>query len=229
MFESPFPPFISFCCLEEGEPSLHPVLAEEAACLSASAVEKRKKEFAMGRSCAHQALDPFGMAHVPILKHKNRAPIWPESMVGTLSHASRWAAAAVGEKTKVRGIGLDLEDLDRSVNLDIQRHVCRKEEREWLSQFDPSQQDRNLKILFSAKESIFKCFFPIAEVFLNFHDAEIQLNAEDSRFEFTLLKESGPHIPVGFQHFGTFRIVEHMVLTSIWIPPIASSSINKDL
>lgn len=217
MFDSPFPSHIEFCCQHEDQPRVFPIFPEEEALLTSAAVEKRQKEFFLGRDCAHQALSAFQMGHVPILKKKNRAPIWPDSMVGSITHSRNWAAAAVAETSKVGGVGIDLEDLRRTVNLDIQRHVCREREADWLAQFSEEQQDYYLKIIFSAKESIFKCYFPISEIFLNFEDAEIVLNEEKSQFEFTLLRACGPGIEIGYRHYGTYQVADQMVLTAIWI------------
>lgn len=217
MFSTPFPEHIKFCCLESATSSSYPIFKEEEFCIQSVTVEHRRTEFLLGRACAHQALADFHLAHLPILRNENRAPIWPESIVGSISHTENWAVAAVGQRSHVKGIGIDIENLQRSVNLRIQRHICVPQEKEWLAQFPPDQLEVFLKIIFSAKESIFKCFHPLTGVYLDFRDAQVVLNDNSSDFEFTLLKTCGSDFPEGFQYKGTYQIVQNMVLTSIWV------------
>ena len=82
-------------------------------------------------------------------------------------------AAAAGKTSDVSGIGIDLEDLERQVDSRITRHVCIPEEQKWLQECGEDFLEQNLKIIFSAKESIFKAFFPYTRTYLHFHDARI--------------------------------------------------------
>jgi len=217
MFSTPFPEQIKFCCLESATLSSYPILEEEKACLQSVKVEPRRTEFLLGRACAHQALAAFHLSHLPILRNENRAPIWPASIVGSISHTENRAVAAVGQRAFVKGIGLDIENLQRPVNIGIQRHVCVSQEKEWLSQFPPDQLEFFVKIIFSAKESIFKCLHPLTGIYLDFRDARIGLVDNPLGFKFTLLKACGSDFPEGFQHTGAYQIVQNMVLTSTWI------------
>ncbi len=217
MFSTPFPEQIKFCCLENATLPSYPILKEEAACLQSVKGEHRRAEFLLGRACAHQALAAFHLSHFPILRNENRAPIWPESIVGSISHTENRAAAAVAQRTSVKGIGIDIENLQRPVNIGIQRHVCVSQEKEWLAQFPSDQLEIFLKIIFSAKESIFKCFHPLTGIYLDFRDARIVLVENPLGFKFTLLKACGSDFPKGFQHTGAYQIVQNMVLTSTWI------------
>src|SRR5215469_16812348 len=70
-----------------------PLRPAEAA-IVARAVEKRRAEFATGRACAHAALDAWGAPDAPLLPGPDRAPLWPDGFVGSISHA-RGACAAV--------------------------------------------------------------------------------------------------------------------------------------
>lgn len=217
MFSTPFPEYIKFCCLESSSLSSYPALKEEEACIQSVKAEHRRNEFLLGRACAHQALSTFHLSHLPILRNENRSPIWPKSIVGSISHTENWAVAAVGKQTAVKGIGIDIENLHRAVNLGIQRHVCISREAEWLAQFSSEQMEFFLKIIFSAKEAIFKCYHPLTGVYLDFKDAWVFLPENSPCFEFTLLKDCGADFPQGFQHKGAYQIVQNMVLTSTWV------------
>ena len=117
---------------------------------------------------------------------QTREPLWPEGISGAITHSGKWAAAAAGKTSDVSGIGIDLEDLERQVDSRISRHVCIPEEQKWLQECGEDFLEQNLKIIFSAKESIFKAFFPYTRTYLHFHDARILM-------EQTLFQKSKPN------------------------------------
>ena len=117
----------------------------------------------------------------------------------------------------VSGIGIDLESLSRVVDFNIRRHVCVDKEREFLESLPTEQANRYLRIIFSAKESIFKCFFPISQTYLYFQDAEIIIDENNSEFSFSLSKACAGITSAGFQHYGRFSIMDNLLLTSIYI------------
>ena len=218
MFSSPFPEFISFFC-EHLSDSTDFILHPEEEKISASfGSSKRRAEFSLGRYCAHRALSKFELESVPILRiAETREPCWPESVRGSITHSEGFAAAAVGFAKDVSGIGIDLESLSRVVDFNIRRHVCVDKEREFLESLPTEQANRYLRIIFSAKESIFKCFFPISQTYLYFQDAEIIIDENNSEFSFSLLKACTGITSAGFQHSGRFSIKDDLLLTSIYI------------
>ncbi len=218
MFSSPFPEFISFFC-EHLSSSHDFLLHPEEENISASfGSSKRRAEFSLGRYCAHRALSKFEMESVPILRNaETREPCWPKSVRGSITHSGEIAAAAVGWTKDISGIGIDLENLARDVDFNISRHVCVETELEWLKNLSPELAKRGLRIIFSAKESIFKCLFPISQTYLYFKDATITINEDNSDFSFILLKACSGITKVGFQHKGRFTIKDNMLLTSIYL------------
>ena len=48
--------------------------------------QKRLSDFATGRYCAMKALEQFGIQDAIIPIGEDRAPIWPEGIVGSISH-----------------------------------------------------------------------------------------------------------------------------------------------
>ena len=218
MFSSPFPEFISFFC-EHLSSSHDFLLHPEEEVISASfGSSKRRAEFSLGRYCAHRALSKFELESVPILRNtESREPYWPKSVRGSITHSEGFAAAAVGLAKDVSGIGIDLESLSRIVDFNIRRHVCVEKEREFMESLAAEQANRYLRIIFSAKESIFKCFFPISQTYLYFQDAEIIIDENNSEFSFSLSKACTGITSAGFQHSGRFSIKDDLLLTSIYI------------
>ena len=174
MLPNPFPDHISFCLLpihSTSNQKLHP--AEENYFSQLSSVS-RKEHYRSGRICAGEVLSKLGARGQPVLRDpQTREPLWPEGISGAITHSGNWAAAAAGKTSDVSGIGIDLEDLERQVDSRISRNVCIPEEKKWLQECGEDCLEQNLKIIFSAKESIFKAFFPYTRTYLHFHDARI--------------------------------------------------------
>ena len=137
------------------------------------AVPKRVGEFAAGRICARRALAEFGIIDFPIRVADDRQPIWPQQMVGSITHTSGFCAAAIGEKKRFAGIGLDSEVVGH-VGSDIWPTICVPRESEWLSSLRVSEQSAAAALLFSAKEAFYKCQYPLAGEWLDFHDLFIE-------------------------------------------------------
>ena len=237
MLPNPFPDHISFCLLpihSTSNQKLHP--AEENYFSQLSSVS-RKEHYRSGRICAGEVLSKLGTLGQPVLRDpQTREPLWPEGISGAITHSGKWAAAAAGKTSDVSGIGIDLEDLERQVDSRISRHVCIPEEQKWLQEWGEDFLEQNLKIIFSAKESIFKAFFPYTRTYLHFHDARIMMeqtffqksksgslskkekNSEPEKFEFVYLllndkviSQTGISEGKGKVHF-----FENYVLTSLF-------------
>ncbi len=218
MFPSPFPEYINFFCSDLATPPVFPLLPEEEIFLKTIGSSKRQAEFILGRRCVHQALSKFKLESAPVLRNpETREPCWPESVRGSITHSGKMAAAAVGWTKEISGIGIDLESFSREIDFNISRHVCVETELEWLKNLSPELAKRGLRIIFSAKESIFKCLFPISQTYLYFKDATITINEDNSDFSFILSKACSGITKVGFQHKGRFTIKDNMLLTSIYL------------
>jgi len=219
MFSSPFPNFINFYCERQlSSRSDYLLLPEETEFLSTLCSSKRRAEFSLGRYCARRALSGFKLESEPILRNPaTKEPCWPESIKGSITHSEGLAAAAVGMEKDISGVGIDVENLSRGVNFNIRRHVCVEAERKYLESLSPEQANRDLRIIFSAKESIFKCLFPISRTYLYFQDATVTIDEKNSGFTFILSKACADITPEGFQHYGRYSIAESLLLTSIYI------------
>ena len=218
MFSSPFPDFISFCCGQNPADQNFRLLPEEQAIAESFGSQKRLAEFTMGRIYAHEALSMFGLESEPILRnHETREPCWPDSVWGSITHSAGFAAVAIGLKKEIKGVGIDLESFSRSVDFNIRRLVCVDSELEWLESLPTKQANRALRIIFSAKESIFKCFYPGTKTYLTFKDAAVTINETENNFSFTIFKSCPGIIQQGFPHHGRYSEMDKMLLTSVYI------------
>jgi len=218
MFSSPFPEFISFYCGHNSSKQDFLLLPEEQAIAESFGSQKRRAEFTLGRIYAHRVLSRFSLESEPILRNpETREPCWPDSVWGSITHSAGFVAVAVGLKKEIRGVGIDMESLSRSVDFNIRRHVCVDSELEWLESLPTKQANRALRIIFSAKESIFKCLYPGTKTYLTFKDAEVSLNETEKNFSFNIFKSCPVGIHQGFKHHGRYSEIDKMLLTSVYI------------
>ncbi|MBR1240310.1 4'-phosphopantetheinyl transferase superfamily protein [Bradyrhizobium sp. AUGA SZCCT0274] len=166
---SPFPDWIGFGSASADEPELSEPSPEEWAALPAGCVAARRQTFALGRAAARCAFEALGRDPVPVLINGDRSPIWPEGTVGSITHTDTCAAAAVAPAARTAGLGLDIEDITKTQTIDIARLVASPAEQVWLAG-DP---DRLIRV-FSAKEAIYKAFYPRHGKFFGFEAVELE-------------------------------------------------------
>lgn len=218
---SPFPAPFGFACVSAqdlGDYTPHP---DEMKCLSTKAVESRRTEFFLGRLAAYRALQALGVTPEPVLKGKQREPLWQKGIVGAITHKADVALAVVARKSTACGVGVDLESLDKPVSFKISTKVCTEPERAWLEEV-PAEKDRRLKMIFSAKEAGFKAFFPIERIYLGYQDAELSWKEETQRFRGVLLKGAGDRHPVGTSFEVGCQIIDKLVFSFLSLPPLDS-------
>ncbi len=158
-------------------PPLHP--AEER--YVRNAVPKRREEFAAGRACARAALERFGVRAAVLPRCADRTPLWVEGFVGSITHCPGAVAAAVARTAQVRSLGIDIE-LAEPLPPELRATIATGRERAQLARASSRCEGDAFKILFSAKESFFKCHFMLARRMLEFEDVEIELDLEAGRF-----------------------------------------------
>ena len=189
------------------------LLVEERAVIAVS-VPRRREEFTLGRSCARRALRTLGQPPCPILPGIHREPMWPPGFVGSITHCSGYCAAAVAQADEIVTVGIDAE-LDEPLPGGVLEQVAVPMELEWLR----SRLNGGIcwdRLLFSAKESAFKAWFPLAERWLGFDDARIVFAPDAATFEAQLLVE-GPLVRgVEVRSFtGRYLVRDGLVLTAI--------------
>ncbi|GMA97722.1 4'-phosphopantetheinyl transferase superfamily protein [Pelosinus sp. IPA-1] len=194
---------------------------EEVKIISAKAVQKRKVEFYLGRAAARSALSQINIYKIPVHKGVNSEPLWPKGVVGAISHSDGVAIAVTAFKDRTAGIGVDLELINRKISEDIVKEVCTFREEAWVNQ-NPMQKSERLLMIFSAKESAYKAFFPIANVALNYSDAELFWNEEFGSFSGRLLKSAGGDYEKGYMFEVGCRIIDKYIFTYMKLPPISS-------
>jgi 4'-phosphopantetheinyl transferase EntD len=151
-----------------------PLYPEEQAVV-ARAVAKRRREFGAVRLCARRAMEKLGVPPQPVLPGERGAPRWPEGITGSMTHCQGYCAAALVRATELASLGIDAEPhapLPDGV-LDAVALPGEQQRTRALSAAHPSVHwDR---LLFSAKESVYKAWFPLTGRWLDFLEADIEI------------------------------------------------------
>jgi 4'-phosphopantetheinyl transferase EntD len=131
----------------------------------------RRHEFTQARACAHRALIQLGSPASPIVLGSHREPIWPEGIIGSITHCRGYWAAAVAKRGDMISFGIDAEPHEVS-GPSILENITRPAEREALKSLAGVGVLWELVIL-SAKECVYKAWFPVTRYWLDFMDVEI--------------------------------------------------------
>lgn len=145
-------------------------LYPEEADLVRRSVQKRQQEFTTVRHCARQALGVLGLPPGPVLPDRHGAPRWPPAVVGSLTHCDGYRAAALAHRTHLTMLGIDAEP-HAPLPHGILESIALRSELAWARAAPPGlHRDR---LLFSAKESVYKAWYPHTGQRLEFEDAEL--------------------------------------------------------
>jgi 4'-phosphopantetheinyl transferase EntD len=193
------------------------VFPEETA-IVARAVDKRRCEFGSARACARTALAELGVEPVAIPVGERGAPEWPPGIVGSITHCDGYRGAAVAHSRDMLTIGIDAEPHEllpsgvlETVSLPAERVMLRE-----LAAAAPGTcWDR---LLFCAKESVYKAWFPLARCWLGFQDARITICPTEGAFSADLLipASAGDGVPSGFT--GRWLVRDGLIVTAIAVP-----------
>jgi enterobactin synthetase component D len=167
------------CLVTTQDTAKHEVLFAAEEEYISMAVPKRKSEFRLGRWSARKALQFFNVDPCPILAGANREPIWPRGYVGSITHCEGFYAAAVARDTTHHSLGIDAEQ-NRSIPPEIRDQIMTVMEKKWYNL--TLHKDKTDLLIFSAKESIFKCLYPLVNHYIDF--LEIDLIIDRSYLQF---------------------------------------------
>jgi 4'-phosphopantetheinyl transferase EntD len=158
---------------EFGDAPLYP--EEEA--LMARAVDKRRREFTVVRSCARRAMEKLGVSPQPLLPGERGAPQWPQGLTGSMTHCEGYCAAALVRAGDLASLGIDAEP-HAPLPEGVLSAVALPAEAERLGRLAVDRPEVHWdRLLFSAKESVYKAWFPLTRKWLDFSEADIDLTA----------------------------------------------------
>ena len=154
---------------------------EEEILLKNTLSKKRKIHVIAGRSCAHLSIKKlFPEKDSPILRGYLGEPLWPDGIVGSISHTENCFAAAVASKDNYINIGIDVERYSSVFENIRPTLIADQNEIDKLIRF--MDQAHALWHLFSLKESFIKCFSPFLKMKLGFNACKITSYSQNGSF-----------------------------------------------
>lgn len=220
---------VSVSVMEARADSLHNVLFPEEELALGQAVEKRRSEFNTGRECARKALVGLGLPAQPIPSGARGEPLWPAGIVGSITHCEGYRACAVAHAREFIALGIDAEP-HGPLPAGVLSEIARAEELSRLRELSLAAPGIHWdRLLFSAKESIYKAWFPLVGRSLEFDDAEVCIDSLRETFSARLLVLT-PSLPDGPPPTlsGRWLVRDGLVLTAIVIGAQTPISINEN-
>ena len=177
----------------------------------------RKSDSNLGRAATYKALRGLGFSQPPVVPKGERGmPLWPEGVVGSITHCENFSVAAVAKQTDYRCLGIDFQKF-RSLKKPLSLRICTAREREWCSEAGEGAEDLAISI-FSAKESVFKAFFPLVRRYFGFHAVELSPTELPNTFRVVLLEGLSAEFPPGFGFEAHIQFFSDAVFTWVFIP-----------
>ncbi|MBB4980344.1 MULTISPECIES: 4'-phosphopantetheinyl transferase family protein [Streptomyces] len=195
---------------------------EEAAAVARSVVG-RQREFATVRLCARLALRRLGLPETPLTPGPRGEPRWPDGVAGSMTHCAGYRAAALARTSDVLSLGIDAEPaapLPEGVLAGVSLPGERRHLDALTARTPGVPWDR---LLFSAKESVFKTWYPLTRRELGFEEAAVDFEPapdphghDTGTFTARLLVPGPVTGRVRRNHFtGRWLVREGVVLTAI--------------
>ncbi|MFC5170989.1 4'-phosphopantetheinyl transferase family protein [Streptomyces mutomycini] len=228
MIEEILPAGVRFA--EAFDDDLAPGLFPEEEALVARAVHKRVSEFGTVRRCARAALATLGVPPAPLLPGRRGEPRWPAGIVGSMTHCIGYRGAVVARSAEFVSLGIDAEP-DEQLPPDVLSVVSLPEERDRMARQGRNGEGSAVhadRLLFSAKEAVFKAWYPLTRQELDFTEASIAFTyatARSGTFDARLLVP-GPELDGGrLDGFtGRWTAGQGLVLTAIAVPTRATTA-----
>jgi enterobactin synthetase component D / holo-[acyl-carrier protein] synthase len=207
-------------------------LYPEEALAVARAAENRRREFAAVRHCARSALAALGVPPVAVPAELDapepwarRAPVWPPGITGSMTHCDGYRAAVAARQELLLAVGIDAEPHD-ALHAGVLDRVSLAEERVMLAALAARRPDVAWdRLLFSAKESVYKAWYPLTRAWLGFEECRVEITA-DGELRAVLLVP-GPEVAgVRLGEFaGRWRALPRHLATMITVPAVSGGPV----
>jgi 4'-phosphopantetheinyl transferase EntD len=187
-------------------------LRDEEEALIEGAVEKRQQEFRAGRHAAHTALARLNAPDLPLLRGERREPLWPAGFAGSIAHCRGLCIAACARSNEVGGLGIDVEPLE-PLPRGVGRYIHTDAEAAFIGENPGTYPER---LIFSAKESLYKCYYPLVQRFFGFQAVTLTFDLQHGRYRFTPTEQSEISFPAG-RFEGRFAIGDNHLVTACYL------------
>ncbi len=183
------------------------------------AVPRRRSEFVTARRCARAALAQLGIPPAPIGRAERGAPQWPEGVAGSITHCEGYRAAAVCRTgDPLLSLGIDAEPHAPLPPSIVGMVVTAAEMPTFERLARHNSEIAWDRLIFSAKESVFKAWYPLTRREVDFQDCRIDIHPAAGTIMGTLLIDDAGRWPHLNEFSGHFTVARGLVLTAIAVP-----------
>jgi 4'-phosphopantetheinyl transferase EntD len=169
---------------------------------------KRRREFAVGRTCARRALEQLGLEPVGIPVGTMREPVWPRGVVGSIAYCDAHCVVAAADDQSVLSLGIDIEPAGR-IAPSVSDIVTTEEERRWL--VDKEDSDLAATLLFVLKEAASKAWSPLTRRRLEPRQVAIEVHPSTATFSAAVCLDpphsKWPAAGAGRYHLGADKVI----------------------
>ncbi|MEU1124754.1 4'-phosphopantetheinyl transferase superfamily protein [Streptomyces sp. NPDC005899] len=220
MIERLLPPYVASADTHETDAPAGTLYPEEEA-LVATSVPKRRHEFAAARGCARRAMAALGIPPAPVLRGRRGMPLWPVGCVGSMTHCAGYRAAVLARASEARGLGIDAEP-NEPLPPDVWEVISLPSERARTYPAAGGTTPHWDRLLFCAKESVFKVWYPLTLTELDFSEADITFHLDpgttaEGSFTAELLR-TDPVVPTSLR--GRWLVDGGFAVTAIVLPAV---------
>ena len=177
------------------------------------ALASRRAEYSTGRLLARRALGELGIEASSILR-EGRRPIWPEGVVGSITHSRHYAMAVVGRRSQFAGVGIDLERTGRVTEGIAPRTMTEGELAATDAGWPPFARTAN----FSAKEAVFKAVNPAVGLMIGFKEVEIVWREGEAGFSARYIGPNSENAIMERGEGAVFTLEDH-IGALFWLKP----------
>ncbi len=171
--------------------------------------EKRLAEYSAGRHLARRLIAVITGTAEPLLAGSYRQPLWPEKITGSISHSDDFCTVVVAPVSTVAGLGVDVEMFE-DLNPEVEEIVLTSAE------FTATQHlpRWTRKLIFSIKESNYKCCYHKVQAFIDFKQCEVVLDIDSQTYTSTIICNNATGKQVCLQVKGAWMVESNHIFTS---------------
>lgn len=190
-------------------PVIHSPFPDEEQ-LVARARADRRRQFLTGRSLARDALAALGHPPTAIGRDVRGAPLWPQGVVGSVTHTDRYAAVTLADHRTCSALGIDAEPLAPLPD-DARDVVATPEE---VRELTAVAGEHAGLLAFVAKEAVFKAWWPREQTELDFLEVVLASETEPAHQGTLRAEIATPRL----QWQVRWRIAQDHLLAAVVVP-----------
>ncbi len=170
---------------------------------------KRLAEFSAGRSLARRLIAVETGAAEPLLVGDYRQPLWPAKVTGSISHSDDFCAVAVASQEIIGDLGIDVETLE-DLDPEVEDIVLTPSEIAATAELEAWTR----KLIFSIKESNYKCCYHMVKSFIDFKQCEVILDLQACTYTSTIVCNNREGVQLCMKVKGAWLVEADHIFTS---------------